>query len=111
MGTTIFIGVLLLIILILAILALTYRRMASNANNVTSQSLAQLANAQSTARAYLDAAKLIRIDRTGRLNVFTFARQDQLFTIQTMGIWDDTPDLWREQAGLVPPANSNTPQG
>lgn len=87
-----------------------YRRMARNANDVTTQSLAHLANAQSTARAFLDACRLIAIHRNGRMNVFTFARGQTTFMIETFGVMSDEPDVWREQAGLVPPANDN-PQG
>lgn len=49
---------------------------------------------------FLNACRLIAIYRNGRLNVFTFARGDTNFTIETMGLLSDTPQTWREQAGL-----------
>lgn len=91
-----------LILLTCAVLAaLTYRRMARNANDVTTQTLSHLEHDQSTARAFLDAGRLIGISRQGRMNVFTFARGNKIFTIETMGIMSDEPDVWREQAGLI----------
>lgn len=49
---------------------------------------------------FLTSCRLITIHRNGRLNVFTFARGDSVFTIETMGLLSDIPDNWRKQAGL-----------
>lgn len=56
--------------------------------------------AASMAKQFIDAPKLIAIHRDGRLNVFTFARGDEYFTIETMGLLNDDVDGWRKQAGI-----------
>ena len=47
-----------------------------------------------------NACRLLSIHRNGRLNVFTFARGDETFTIETMGLLSDNIDEWRKVAGL-----------
>lgn len=49
---------------------------------------------------YLNACRLIAIHRNGRMNVFTFARGDKIFSIETMGLWEDNVDQWKQQAGI-----------
>lgn len=49
---------------------------------------------------FLTSCRLIAIHRNGRVNVFTFARGDKNFTIETMGMLSDLPQTWRELAGL-----------
>ena len=39
-------------------------------------------------------AYLIGIDRTERVNVFTFARNGEIFRIETMGLISDDIDQW-----------------
>jgi len=39
---------------------------------------------------------LTGIERDGRFNRFTFTRNGQSFTIETMGTWDDDPAQWRK---------------
>lgn len=55
---------------------------------------------QETATHYLKACRLISIARSGRQNIWTFARGDQTFIIETMGTWADDLDKWKKQAGL-----------
>lgn len=55
---------------------------------------------QETARHYLKACRLISIARNGRTNIWTFARNDQTFIIETMGTWADDVERWQKQAGL-----------
>lgn len=110
MANTIFIGFLLVIILIISIIALGYRRQAKQTERefrellegfTASNSLVEAA--QSTAANYLDACRLIAIHRSGRMNTFTFVRGHTSFMIQTMGLMSDVPDDWRRQAGLLEP--------
>lgn len=54
-----------------------------------------------TAQQFLNSCRLIDIKRDTRFNYFTFARGNDVFTIETMGILSDTPDEWRKQAGLM----------
>lgn len=57
--------------------------------------------AQDVSREFLNACRLLSIHRNGRVNVFTFARGDQIFTVETMGLLSDNPDEWRTMAGLT----------
>lgn len=50
---------------------------------------------------FLNACRLLSIHRNGRVNIFTFARHEQIFTIETMGLLSDQPDEWRRLAGLL----------
>lgn len=59
-----------------------------------------LHGSQSTARNYLDSCRLIAIHRDGRLNVFTYQRNDEIFTIETMGLLGDDVEGWRKRAGV-----------
>lgn len=54
-----------------------------------------------TAQQFLIACRLIEIKRDARFNYFTFARGNDVFTIETMGLLSDTPDEWRKRAGLM----------
>ena len=45
-------------------------------------------------------AVLIAIDRVDRMNVFTFAKDGQIFKIETLGTWDDDIPSWKRAAGL-----------
>lgn len=40
-------------------------------------------------------AILISIVRDGRINRFNFTRNRQLYSIETMGIWDDDVEGWK----------------
>ena len=44
---------------------------------------------------YDDAPKLIAIDRSGRINTFTFERRGETFTVETMGLISDDIVGWR----------------
>lgn len=57
--------------------------------------------ARNVANEFLTSCRLLSIHRNGRLNVFTFARGDQIFTVETMGLLSDNPDEWRTMAGLT----------
>lgn len=45
-------------------------------------------------------AVLVDIQREGRMNVFVFVRNGATFKIETMGLMEDQPDLWRKLAGI-----------
>ena len=45
-------------------------------------------------------AVLVDILRDGRMNVFVFVRNGATFKIETMGLMEDMPDLWRKLAGI-----------
>lgn len=47
---------------------------------------------------YIDACRLIAIHRDGRLNVFTFVRGDDTWSIETMGLLSDKPQEWCARA-------------
>lgn len=107
MASTIIIGILLFVILITAMIALGYRRQTKRIESEYRKLLAvyneaiTLAEAgQSTAKDFLNACRLIAIHRSGRMNHFTFVRGNETFTIQTMGLMSDVPDVWRKWAGL-----------
>lgn len=50
---------------------------------------------------FMNACRLIDIRRDGRVNHFTFARGEEIFIIETMGLLSDNPNEWRKQAGLM----------
>jgi ABC-type multidrug transport system fused ATPase/permease subunit len=54
-----------------------------------------------TANNFYQACRLISIHRQDRMNLFTFARGDEMFTIETVGMLSDDPDEWRRLAGLT----------
>lgn len=60
----------------------------------------QLEEIRDKAAAFQNSCRLITITRNGRMNIFTFQRNSDIFTIETMGMLADTPDDWRQQAGL-----------
>lgn len=45
-------------------------------------------------------ARLSDIRRDGRINVFTFVRDGETFTIETMGLLSDDIPAWKQQAGI-----------
>ena len=45
-------------------------------------------------------AKLVAINRNGRMNVFTFERNGEHFEIETMGMLSDDVPGWKKKAGL-----------
>ena len=49
---------------------------------------------------FINAPKLIALHRNGRLNVWTFARGDEMITIETMGLLSDDVENWKQQLGL-----------
>lgn len=59
-----------------------------------------MAQAAVSSEQYIKAPKLIALHRNGRLNVWTFARGDELITIETMGLLSDDVEGWRNQLGL-----------
>lgn len=61
---------------------------------------AQLTTARTVGDDFLNSCRLIGIHRKDRMNVFTFARGDEIFIIETMGLLSDQPDEWRDKAGL-----------
>lgn len=54
------------------------------------------------ANEFMQACRLISIDRNLRFNYFTFARGNETFTIETMGLLSDNLDEWYTKAGLKP---------
>lgn len=61
---------------------------------------AELVKVQGVSHNFLHACRLLSIHRNGRVNLFTFSRSDEIFTIETMGLLSDDPDEWRRLAGL-----------
>lgn len=51
-------------------------------------------------RLFNQSARLVDIQRNGRMNVFTFIREGKTFTIETMGLLSDDLPEWRRKAGL-----------
>lgn len=79
------------------------RALNTNEQNISLHSEYQATHQQAAAASeqFINAAKLIAIHRTGRENVFTFARGSDFFTIETMGLLNDDVDGWRKQAGIT----------
>ena len=77
--------------------------LAANEENKKVHALYMNAHQQAaaTAEQFIDSCKLIDINRNGRVNVFTFARGDDFFAIECMGLLSDDVDGWRQQAGLI----------
>lgn len=46
-------------------------------------------------------ARLSDITRNGRVLIFTFVRQGERFTIETICMLSDNVDEWKKQAGLI----------
>jgi hypothetical protein len=78
-----------------------YRRVAHAHFSEVELSRCRDIRAHSIADDFLSSCRLLSIHRNGRLNVFTFARGDQVFTVETMGLLSDNPDEWRKLAGLT----------
>lgn len=53
-----------------------------------------------------DVARLSGIRREGRVNIFTFVRNGEEFTIETMGMLSDAIPEWKIKAGLYKPEQS-----
>lgn len=53
------------------------------------------------ANTWIQACKLINIQRDERMNYFTFARGEKTFVIETMGLLGDDVVEWKQQAGLI----------
>ena len=95
-------GVIVTIIAVLAIgLAVGYRRERVHFRRNIDEWEAELIRLKGASHNFLTSCRLIAIHRSGRLNVFTFARDNKIFMIETMGMLSDTPQTWREQAGLI----------
>lgn len=54
-----------------------------------------------TLEAESELATLVSIERKGRMNLFTFKRNGEVFTIETMGLLSDDIAAWRKKAGLT----------
>lgn len=54
-----------------------------------------------TIEAESERATLVSIERKGRMNLFTFKRDGEVFTIETMGLLSDNIAAWRKKAGLT----------
>lgn len=90
----------LTIIFGLIVLLLDFRKWARDAQTKAVKLLAAYEATQTIANDFLKSCRLISIQRNGRVNVFTFARNDQIFTIETVGLLSDEPREWRRLAGL-----------
>lgn len=84
-------------------LTLTYRKQRNSLHEHCQAAVAECNLTRKVAVSFIDACRLIRIDRKSRMNVFTFMRGDKIFTIETLGVWEDNPAQWRELAGLDRP--------
>jgi hypothetical protein len=92
----------ILIAFALAIFDARYYRLIARVNASEVERLQiQGSQARDVANQFLTSCRLLSIHRNGRLNVFTFARGDQIFTVETMGLLSDNPDEWRTMAGLT----------
>jgi hypothetical protein len=78
-----------------------YKRKAATAVQRLAEAEAALAQASNTIKMVeainADRACLISITRDNRRIKFTFVRNGQLTTIETMGTWDDDVDGWQRE--------------
>ena len=81
--------------------ACSYRKLLRIVTTEAEQLRGSGSQARDVANEFLNSCRLLSIHRNGRLNVFTFARGDQIFTVETMGLLSDNPDEWRTMAGLT----------
>lgn len=95
------------IAILTTILAMRYRSLMVSARKLSEHNRAccdareaELSRIQGISHNFLAACRLIAIHRNGRMNVWTFSRGDQMFTIETMGVYADNPAEWRQLAGL-----------
>lgn len=77
-----------------------FRRMLNEYHQICENWETEFAKVNGVSSEFLNACRLLAIHRNGRLNVFTFARNDDVFSIETMGLLSDNVEEWRKQAGL-----------
>lgn len=100
MGTTaaiFYFGLTITAVISLIALTIKYRTQRNRYRNICNSSETGHCKAVVS---YPDACRLISITRNGRMNVFTFARGETNFKIETMGLLSDNTDEWRTLAGL-----------
>ena len=78
------------------------KKIAAEYHDICGKWETEFAKISGVSHNFLNACRLLAIHRNGRVNVFTFARGDQIFTIETMGLLSDNVDEWRNVAGLRP---------